>query len=200
MILLFPIHFYDKFNIDSDEQNERIVKIRDYIERIENLNDEKDLSIVCGDFNSDFQYEHLKEYIMCKDLWPEIVASTDDSPKSILMQQADYIGKKTEGRIQGYVETTDGKYYETKKDMNNLIKRSENDLCHKLYIRVPDMNNVRFLIASVLQNPFQIFPCHIYDEVNEKEFNNISNNDKVIEILKSILQSEKMVTLLSSLL
>lgn len=54
MILLFPIHFYDKFNIDSDEQNERIVKIRDYIERIENLNDEKDLSIVCGDFNSDF--------------------------------------------------------------------------------------------------------------------------------------------------
>lgn len=200
MILLFPIHFYDKFNIDSDEQNERIVKIRDYIERIENLNDEKDLSIVCGDFNSDFQYEHLKEYIMCKDLWPEIVASTDDSPKSILMQQAEYIGKKTEGRILGYVETTDGKYYETKKDMNNLIKRSENDLCHKLYIRVPDMNNVRFLIASVLQNPFQIFPCHIYDEVNEKEFNNISNNDKVIEILKSILQSEKMVTLLSSLL
>ena len=50
-ILLFPIHFYDKFNIDSDEQNERIVKIRDYIERIENLNEEKDLSIVCGDFN-----------------------------------------------------------------------------------------------------------------------------------------------------
>ena len=150
--------------------------------------------------SSDFQYEHLKEYIMCKDLWPEIVASTDDSPKSILMQQAEYIGKKTEGRILGYVETTDGKYYETKKDMNNLIKRSENDLCHKLYIRVPDMNNVRFLIASVLQNPFQIFPCHIYDEVNEKEFNNISNNDKVIEILKSILQSEKMVTLLSSLL
>lgn len=31
---------------------------------------------------------------MCKDLWPEIVASTDDSPKSILMQQAEYIGKK----------------------------------------------------------------------------------------------------------
>ena len=92
---------------------------------------------------------------MCKDLWPEIVASTDDSPKSILMQQAEYIGKKTEGRILGYVETTDGKYYETKKDMNNLIKRSENDLCHKLYIMVPEMNNVRFLIVSVLQNPFQ---------------------------------------------
>ena len=50
-ILLVPIHFYDKFNIDSEEQNERIVKIRDYIERIENMNKEKELSVVCGDFN-----------------------------------------------------------------------------------------------------------------------------------------------------
>lgn len=137
---------------------------------------------------------------MCKDLWPDIVASTDDTPKSILMQQAEYIREKTGGKIRGYVETTDGSYYETKKDMNNLIKRSGNDLCHKLYIRVPEMNNVRFLIVSVLQNPFQIFPCHIYDEVNEKEFNNIPDNDNVIEVLKGILQSEKMVTLLSSLL
>lgn len=137
---------------------------------------------------------------MCKDLWPEIVASTDDSPKSILMQQAEYIGEKTNGKIVGYVETTDGRDYETKKDMNNLIKRSGNDLCHKLYIRVPDMNNVRFLIVSVLQNPFQTFPCHIYDEVNEKEHNNIPDNENVIETLKGVLQSEKMVTLLSSLL
>lgn len=137
---------------------------------------------------------------MCKDLWPEIVASTDDSPKSILMQQAEYIGKKTNGKIVGYVETTDGRDYETKKDMNNLIKRSDSDLCHKLYIRVPDMNNVRFLIVSVLQNPFQTFPCHIYDEVNEKEHNNIPDNENVIETLKGVLQSEKMVTLLSSLL
>ena len=137
---------------------------------------------------------------MCKDLWPEIGASTGDSPKSILMQQAEYIGEKTNGKIVGYVETTDGRDYETKKDMNNLIKRSDSDLCHKLYIRVPDMNNVRFLIVSVLQNPFQTFPCHIYDEVNEKEHNNIPDNENVIETLKGVLQSEKMVTLLSSLL
>lgn len=51
-IILFPLHFYDKHSFDTEEQNERIGKIKDFIEEVENRNspDEK-MSIVCGDFN-----------------------------------------------------------------------------------------------------------------------------------------------------
>ena len=50
-ILLFPIHYYDKKNTKEDEQDERIRKIRNFIETVENRNGEKNLSIICGDFN-----------------------------------------------------------------------------------------------------------------------------------------------------
>lgn len=137
---------------------------------------------------------------MCKDLWPEIKNVENENPKSILTQQAKYIGEKTTGRISGYVETLDGNSYETKIDLNNIIERKDSDLCYRLYITVPELNNVRFLLVSILQNPFELFPCHIKDEVNDKEYNNITDNDNVINVLKEILQSEKISNLLSSLM
>lgn len=137
---------------------------------------------------------------MCKSLWPEINIDGNDNPKSILVQQAKYIGENTNDRIKGYVETTDGSGYVAKIDLNNIIDRKSTDLCHKLYITVPEMNDVRFLLVSLLQNPLDLFPCHIKDEVNEKEYNKLKNNEEVIEALTEILQSDKISNLLSSLM
>ncbi|MBP3471759.1 MAG: endonuclease/exonuclease/phosphatase family protein [Paraprevotella sp.] len=51
-IILFPLHFYDKYNFGTEEQNERIIKIKDFIEEVENRNSPNEkMSIVCGDFN-----------------------------------------------------------------------------------------------------------------------------------------------------
>lgn len=50
-VLLFPIHFYDKINYDSIEQNERIEKIKKFIDDTESRLGVSDFSIVCGDFN-----------------------------------------------------------------------------------------------------------------------------------------------------
>ena len=50
-VLLFPIHFYDKKNYDSTEQNERIEKIKKFIDDTESRHGESNLSIICGDFN-----------------------------------------------------------------------------------------------------------------------------------------------------
>lgn len=137
---------------------------------------------------------------MCKNLWPKIKTDGNENPKSILVQQAKYIGENTDKRILGYVETTDGSDYVTKIDLNNIINRKSTDLCHKLYITVPEMNDVKFLLVSLLQNPLDLFPCHIKDEVNEKEYNNLKDNEEVIESLTEILQSEKISNLLSSLM
>lgn len=137
---------------------------------------------------------------MCENLWPKINIDGNDNPKSILVQQAKYIGENTNDRIKGYVETTDGSGYVAKIDLNNIIDRKSTDLCHKLYITVPEMNDVRFLLVSLLQNPLDLFPCHIKDEVNEKEYNKLKNNEEVIEALTEILQRDKISNLLSSLM
>lgn len=51
-IILFPLHFYDKYNYCAEEQNERIEKIKTFIEEVENRhNPDERMSIVCGDFN-----------------------------------------------------------------------------------------------------------------------------------------------------
>ena len=53
------------------------------------------------------------------------------------------------------------------KDLRTLIRRTEQDLCYKLYITATHMGGVRFLLLSMLQNPIEIYPCHLKDEVNE---------------------------------
>ena len=62
------------------------------------------------------------------------------------------------------------------------------------------MNDVKFLLVSLLQNPLDLFPCHIKDEVNEIEYNNLKDNDGVISALTEILHSDKISNLLSSLM
>lgn len=52
-ILLFPFHYFDKRNFEKEEQNERIIKIKQFIEKVEERNNCKMYSIVCGDFNLD---------------------------------------------------------------------------------------------------------------------------------------------------
>lgn len=137
---------------------------------------------------------------MCKNLWPVINTDGNDNPKSILVQQAKYIGENTKDRIKGYVKTTDGSGYVTEIDLNNIIDRKSTDLCHKLYITVPEMDNVRFLLVSLLHNPMDLFPCHIKDEVNEKEYNNLKDNEEVTVAMAEILQSARISNLLSCLM
>ena len=60
--------------------------------------------------------------------------------------------------------------------------------------------NVRFLLVSVLQKPTETYPCHLKDEINEEEYNNIKNSTDFIEKLGTALKSEKVTTLLKNLI
>lgn len=137
---------------------------------------------------------------MCKSLWPKITAKSEDLPKGILQQQINYLAENTENKIIGSLEIFSGNEFETTKSMKDPIIRSEEDICYKLYITVPSLGNVRFLLVSMLQNPIQIYPCHLKDEINDIEYNNINDLSLFIEKLGQILQSEKITQLLSNLL
>lgn len=137
---------------------------------------------------------------MCKSLWPEITTEREETPKDILQQQADFLSEKTGGKIIGNIEISDGSNFETERDLRSLIKRTEQDLCYQLYITANHMGGVRFLLLSMLQNPIEVFPCHLKDEVNEKEYKNIEDMDGFTSALKEILQSPKITILLSNLM
>lgn len=50
-ILLFAIHYFDKYSCSSEEQNEKISNIKDFIEDAEKRHGSDDMSVICGDFN-----------------------------------------------------------------------------------------------------------------------------------------------------
>lgn len=136
---------------------------------------------------------------MCKNLWPTIEANQKETPKNILKQQADYLSQNTEGKIVGEIEITNGGTYEMPTNLRTPQKRGDLELCVRLIITVPSMGNVRYLLVSMLQNPAQTYPCFLKDELNEIEYT-ITNLDTFIGSLKEILQSEKMKTLLSTIM
>lgn len=137
---------------------------------------------------------------MCKSLWPDITAKREETPKDILQQQANFLSENTNGKIVGNIEISEGSNFEIEKDLRALIRRTEQDLCYKLYITATHMGGVRFLLLSMLQNPIEIYPCHLKDEVNEVEYKDLENMDSFIARLKEILQSPKISTLLSNLI
>lgn len=136
---------------------------------------------------------------MCKNLWPKIDTAKQENPKSVLQQQADFLYESSDHIIKGYVETSDGSDYESDTDLMNLLEKKGNRLCHRLYIVVPSMGDVRFLIVSLLQNAFETFPCTLKDEVNEIEYKDIKDIDGFISTLERILQSSKISNLLANL-
>lgn len=136
---------------------------------------------------------------MCKNLWPKIDTAKQENPKSVLQQQADFLYESSDHIIKGYVETSDGSNYESETDLLNLLEKKGNRLCHRLYIIVPSMGDVRFLIVSLLQNAFETFPCTLKDEVNEIEYKDIKDIDGFISTLERILQSSKISNLLANL-
>lgn len=136
---------------------------------------------------------------MCKNLWPKIDTAKQENPKSVLQQQADFLYESSDHIIKGYVETSDGSNYESETDLLNLFEKKDNRLCHRLYITVPSMGDVRFLIVSLLQNAFETFPCTLKDEVNEIEYKDIKDIDGFISTLERILQSSKISNLLANL-
>ena len=78
-------------------------------------------------------------------------------------------------------------------------RRGELELCVRLVVTVPSMGYVRYLLVSMLQNPVQTYPCLLKDELNETEYT-ITDLGTFIGRLKEILQSEKMKTLLSTIM
>lgn len=136
---------------------------------------------------------------MCKNLWPTIEANQEETPKNILKQQADYLSQNTKGRIVGEIEITNGATYEMPTNLRTPQRRGELELCVRLVVTVPSMGYVRYLLVSMLQNPVQTYPCLLKDELNETEYT-ITDLGTFIGRLKEILQSEKMKTLLSTIM
>lgn len=87
-----------------------------------------------------------------------------------------------------------------KKSLKNDVAGGTEDVCYKLYITAKAKGYVRFLLVSVLQKPTETYPCHLKDEINEEEYNNIKNSTDFIEKLGTALKSEKVTTLLKNLI
>jgi UDP-2,3-diacylglucosamine pyrophosphatase LpxH len=147
-----------------------------------------------------------------RDFWPDDIAVTTlVPPVAILREQASLLGEKTKGMVEGEVTTTkippsahlsknastvflsEGNRY----DIPKSFALKEPTLVHSFYVKVPALDNYRYLLLTVLHGP-ELYPLAlsylITDEAVEAR-----SYDEFVQLLRGLLSRDETVRLIQSL-
>lgn len=105
------------------------------------------------------------------------------TPLSVLREQGEALAEQTNGILLGYVDTTNA---------------SNNSILISMYIIVPTMNRYTIKLLSYYQ-PLALYPGRFLDEVSNIAYD-VSNEGEFNLVLKKIITSDKVVSIISSLL
>ena len=128
------------------------------------------------------------------DLWAEIPAVTELSPKELMKEQAAYLKERTKGLLTAEVVTSS--YYDLSfMEVGEPSTPNNLSLTHAFYLAVPTIKYRYELFTvkhDVLPYPAQFsYESKLVSVKDEKQF---------LEVLKKILSSERTQRILSSLL
>jgi hypothetical protein len=146
------------------------------------------------------------------DLWPEQIAESDQvSPLSILNEQAALLGKKTQGFVEGEVAraaipmsplhrgnsliylSAIGEAHEVPKAM----APKEPTLVYSFYLKVPALDNYRFLLLTVMHG-HEFYPLALsYMITNESV--SAKSEEEFLHWLGQFLARKETVSLIQSL-
>ena len=136
-----------------------------------------------------------------EDLWPEIKLDSDFLlPKEILEKQAEFLPKISKGILFGEVVDYTTKY------LYELEEYKETEFCYRFILRSKHMDKYQFVILNMFHD-IEMYPVHIYVEDaikktfpnNKQKFQVANNEQEFQEALKLILYSEKIRSVMSSL-
>lgn len=148
-----------------------------------------------------------------RDLWPEQIAETTQvSPVSILNEQASLLSEKTQGLVEGEVTTAAippisplrrensfvylssiGEAHETPKG----IAPKEPTLVHSFYVKVPALDNYRFLLLTVLHG-HKPYPLALSYSITDQKVG-VKSEDEFLHWLKEFLSCPETISLIQSL-
>lgn len=116
---------------------------------------------------------------MSKDLWPDFDASKIINPKTIIVEQANFLGDKTKNVITAEVRTGG----------NN------NQIVHSFDIVAPAMNNYRFNLFNV-KHGIMFYPLTLSHKNASRA---IKDEKSLIDEMARIFNLEETIKIISSL-
>ena len=116
------------------------------------------------------------------DLWPDDFGQDNSTPPvTILREQADLLGRKTRGTVEGLVKTS--------REVDNFV--------HQFFAVAPALDNYTYLLFVVV-HPIQFYPLEIRAAVMGRGFRSASE-EQFIEHLRTILTSDETKRLITAL-
>jgi len=103
------------------------------------------------------------------DLWPELKVEKIRSPRTILKEQADLLGKKTNNILLGEVEFRN---YESSEFSYNNSTEDDGYIYFSFKVKAPNFGGYTYTLFSGRYNAIGFYPILIYGKEvnNEKDF------------------------------
>ena len=124
-----------------------------------------------------------------QNLWPHFKAHTIPSPKKIMMEQAEFLKEKTNGRLYAQIVDDNKKYYDEHTHNTNSIKLL-------FQIIAPALGNYRYTLFTANHG---ITPYPVSVNYGFEEFN-ADNIEELVKVLSKIFNSEDTIKKISTLL
>ena len=130
------------------------------------------------------------------DLWPDIDVDriNEKSPHFILKQQAEILGEKTKGIVEGRVDSLEKEVVEKSEALKNVMGIEEFHFLYGFALRAPALGNYMqplFLLAY----PVQLYPCFIGDVYGALsptgQVHTVADEQELMGVLREIFSSNK---------
>ena len=119
--------------------------------------------------------------VTIENLWPDF--TTDEivrSPKTVLREQASFLGKRTKNILTGNIRT----------------ESYRNQFSHSFQIVAPNLNNYTYTLFTIVEEDIFGFPCKFQ---SESSFS-IKTEEELLERLKNIFSSDETKKVINSLM
>jgi hypothetical protein len=125
-----------------------------------------------------------------ENLWPDTLGKIDVVPPvQILTKQAEYFNAMMQNVL--VAEVTSNNFFDEK---------FKGNIAHHFSIKAPALGNYNATILTMNHDALTLYPVNIVDQVSKRQYMALDSEKKVLEALKSILRSQEMDQVVSSLL
>ena len=116
-----------------------------------------------------------------ENLWPDFTTdAVVRSPKTVLREQASFLGKRTKNILTGNIRT----------------ESYQGRFSHNFQIVAPNLNNYTYTLFTIVEEDIFGFPCKFQDET----FFSIKTEEELLERLKNIFSSDETKKVINSLM
>lgn len=125
-----------------------------------------------------------------ENLWPDTLGKMDVVPPvQILTKQAEYFNAMMQNVL--VAEVTSNNYFD--EDFRGSI-------AHHFNIKAPALGNYNATILTMNHDALTLYPVNILDQIGKRQHMTLGSEKEVLEALRSILRSQEMDRVVSSLL